>query len=355
MGGISAILGAVALLGFLAFLAGVGIVVVAASQGKPVRGGVFLALFGLVFGLLMSVVSQGVVVVEPQQRAVVFNTLSGELSSSGLTPGTHIVIPILQDATIYDVSQQEYTMSGIQEEGARQGDDAIVARTRDGQEVLIDVTVLFNVDPEQINLVHVRWQNRYRDEFVRPTVRNLVRNQVARYNAEAIYGESRATLEQEIEDSIREEFDQEGLQLTEALIRNLTFSDEFVQAIEEKVTEQQALQRAEIAQERIRIEAEAQANADIERARGRAEAAIIEANAQAQALAVISEQIAANPALIQYEYIQRLNDNVGLIFLPSNSPFLFDFDSLQDFPQANPNFTAPEVPDPVTDEAESGN
>lgn len=349
MGGISAILGGVALLGFLAFLAGVGIVVVAASQGKPVRGGVVLALLGLVFGLIMSIVSQGVVVVQPQERAVIFNTLSGELTETGLTPGTHIVIPILQDATTYDVSQQEYTMSAMSEEGQRPGDDGIVARTRDGQEVQIDITVLFNIDPDQINLVHVRWQNRYRDEFVRPTVRNLVRNEVAQYDAESIYGESRATLEDEMEQAIRDEFAQEGLQLTDALIRSLTFSDEFVQAIEEKVTEQQSLQRAEIAQERIRVEAEAEANAAIERARGNAESIIIEAEAQAQALALISEQIAANPSLIQYEYIQRLSDNISMILLPSDSPFLFDFNSIEALPQAQ-NITPPEVPAPTTED-----
>ena len=53
MGGISSMIGAIALLGFLAFLAGVGMVVVSASQGRPVRGGVLLALLGLVFGIVL--------------------------------------------------------------------------------------------------------------------------------------------------------------------------------------------------------------------------------------------------------------------------------------------------------------
>lgn len=42
----------------------------------------------------------------------------------------------------------------------------------------------------------------------------------------------------------------------------------------------------------------------------------------------MSEQIAANPSLIQYLYVQNLSDNVNIALVPSNSPFLFDFESL---------------------------
>ena len=48
MGGVSAFLGLLSLLGFLIFLAGVGLVVMSASQGRPVRRGIFLAAAGLV-------------------------------------------------------------------------------------------------------------------------------------------------------------------------------------------------------------------------------------------------------------------------------------------------------------------
>jgi hypothetical protein len=49
--------------------------------------------------------------------------------------------------------------------------------------------------------------------------------------------------------------------------------------------------------------------------------------------------------LIQYEYIQRLAENVTLALIPSNSPFLFDFDSIQGLPDAQPNFRAPDTSD----------
>lgn len=343
MGGLSAIVGGIALLGFLLFLAGVGMVVVSASQGRPVRGGILLAIIGLIVGVLLSVVSQGVIVVEPQERAVVFQTLTGELAEPR-GPGTHVIIPVLQVAQIYPVRQQEYTMSDAVEEATIPGDDAVIARTRDGQEVRIDVTVLFNVDPEQVNLVHTRWQDDYLLQYVRPTVRNLVRNEVSLYAAEAIYGESRAQLEGDAEATIRAAFDREGLQLTGFLVRAINFTPDFADAIERKEIEAQELQRAQTEADRILTQAGGQANAAIERARGEAEAAVLNAQAQAEALRLVSEQLAANPLLIQYEYIRNLSDNVNLALIPSNSPFLFDFSSIEGLPEAQPDFGAPSIP-----------
>ena len=350
-GGISAVIGGLALLGFLAFLAGIGLVVVAASQGRPVRGGLLLAAIGLVTGVLLSVVSQGIIVVPPQEVAVVFQTLSGELEERPRGPGTHIIIPVLQEATTYPIFRQEYTMSGVEEEGLRRGDDAIEARTIDGQSVRIDVTVFFRIIPDQANLIHVNWQERYRDEFVRPTIRGLVRDQVALFQAEAIYGESRALLEERAESAMRASFEPEGIELIDFLIRQIDFTDDFSASIEQKEIEEQRLQRAETEAQRRETEAQGLANAAIEAARGEAEAIRVRAIAQAEALRVVSEQIAANPLLIQYEYIRNLSDNINMALIPSNSPFLFDFDSISNLPEADAGFEAPEIPasEPVTE------
>jgi regulator of protease activity HflC (stomatin/prohibitin superfamily) len=348
----------ISLLGFLGFLAGIGLAVVNASQGRSVRGGVMIAIFGLVIGLLSSIISQGIVIVQPQERAVVFNVLEGELQEPPLGPGTHIVVPIVQEFTVYPVRQQEYTMSDVSTEGRQTGQDAVVARTKDGQEVRIDITVIYNLDPDRVNLVHERWQSTYETGFVRPTVRSLVREVVAGYEAAEIYGQAaitlsgepdpnaelrgRAELEGEITDRIVAAFDAEGIILTQSLVRAINFREEFANAIERKEIERQELERARTEAERVETQARGQANAAIEAARGEAQAIVLRAQAEAEALRLVSEQIAANPSLIQFQYVQNLSDNVSLMLVPSNSPFLFDFNSLAS-PDAG--FTAPEVPE----------
>ncbi|MFN8450210.1 MAG: SPFH domain-containing protein [Anaerolineae bacterium] len=114
--GVSSILGIFSLLGFLLFLGGIALVVMASSQGRPIRSGGILAAVGIVVGILFSLVSQGILIVQPTEIAVVFNTLTGQLESPR-TAGTHIVVPVIQQVTFLPLNQQEYTMSATPDEG----------------------------------------------------------------------------------------------------------------------------------------------------------------------------------------------------------------------------------------------
>jgi hypothetical protein len=58
-------------------------------------------------------------------------------------------------------------------------------------------------------------------------------------------------------------------------------------------------------------------------------------------LRLISEQLAANPNLLQYIYIQALAPDIKLALIPSNSPFLFDSSTFTDLA---PGFVPPAVP-----------
>src|SRR5690606_35910435 len=113
------------------------------------------------------------------------------------------------------------------------------------------------------------------------------------------------------------------------------------EAIERREIAEQERLRAIDEAERLRVQAQGQRDAQITGAEGEAASIVLRAEAQAEALRLVSEQLAANPSLIQYEYIQNLADNINLALVPSNSPFLFDFDSLA---EANPDFRAPSVP-----------
>ncbi len=358
--GVGSVFGFVALLGVAGLIGGIALAVLAASQGRPVRNGIMLAIVGIVVAVLGGVLSQGILVVPPTERAVVFNVLSGELDAPRL-PGTNVIIPIMQQATMYDMSQKQYTMAGLLEEGARSGDDSVAARTTDGQEVRLDITVLYSIDPDQVNTVHVRWQNRYETDFVRPTTRGLVRDVVSGYRAEEIYGVGRGEMETEIQDLLSVRMGQEGLLLNDLVVRDINFSEQFTAAIEQAQIAQQEAERARLRVQQIqqeaeqaRAQAEGQRDADIARAEGEAQSIILRAQAEAEGLRLVSEQIAANPALIQYQYILRLADNVSLVTIPTNSPFLFDMESLM--AGANSDFTAPPVPQPVvpTPETEPG-
>ncbi|MCB9452198.1 MAG: prohibitin family protein [Anaerolineaceae bacterium] len=358
MGGISGILGTLALIGGVLFLAGIAIAVTSVSQGRNARGGAMLAVIGLVVGLLFGIISQGILIVEPTQVAVIFNTLTGKLEDPRLS-GTSVVIPVIQTYYIYPISQQQYTMSGAETEGALRGNDAVQGRTIDGQEVALDITVLYSVNKDKVNDLHQRWQTGYQDNFVRPTVRGLVRDVVSGFRAEDIYGEKRTAMEDEMQAKIGERFNAEGLILTDLLVRDITFSDLFRQAIEQKQIADQEAQQAQLRvtqreneANQLRAQAAGERDAEIARAQGDAQATILRAQAEAEALRLVSEQIAANPSLIQYLYVQNLSDNVNIALVPANSPFLFDFSSLA---EPNSSFVAPAVPTPEPTPDATGN
>jgi regulator of protease activity HflC (stomatin/prohibitin superfamily) len=349
MGGISSVLGAVALLGFLGFLGGIGLIVVAASQGRNVRGGISLAVAGLVVGLLFSVISQGVLIVSPQEVAVIFNTVTGDLETPPRRAGTSIVVPVLQEAFIYPIEQQEYTMASLTNVEERAEDSSLEGRSVDGQVVIMQLTIIYNIIPEQANLVHERWRNRYEEQFIRPTIRGVARDVISRFRAEDIFGTRRIEVGAEIEDLMRQRMESEGLNLSNLIIHNVSFSEDFAEAIERREIAEQERLRALDEAERLRVQAAGARDAEIARAEGEAQAIILRAQAQAEALRLVSEQLAANPSLIQYEYIQNLADNIRLALVPTNSPFLFDFNSLA---EADPDFVAPDVPQFNTPQAE---
>lgn len=288
-----------------------------------IGGGVVAGLIGILFIILgFSIVS-----VAPNERLVVFNRVTGDLQTPR-EPGLAIVNPLTTSYRTYDVSRQTYTMSAQRFEGQIEGDDAIEARTSGGQQVFIDVSVIYRIDPAEVNRVHVSWPNdRYRTELIRPLLRSVVRDAVSLFPVESVYQE-RDTIDRQITESVTGALEREGFLLEDVLVRDVRFSPEYATSIEAaQVAEVRIRQEEFVVQEReqqaLQREAEAQ---------GRANARVIEAQAEAEALQLIADVLAENPALLEYQYIQNLSDQVQVLALPSTSPYIFDLQSVLDNP-----------------------
>jgi prohibitin 2 len=341
---LTSILGFLSFIGWIIAVAGGALAISNIAQNRSAARGISLAILGIVIGIIFFIASAGLVLVGPAEVAVVYQIAGGDadaLRDEPLRPGVHVVVPVINQPFIYSTALQTYTMSGVPREGAVQGNDAIDTRTSDLQVVYIDVSVIYGVDESLVNNLHVRWQNRFQEEFVRPTVREAVRPVVARYTAEELYGTTEVTegvtqesnlelISEEVQTVLEPLFQENGLRLERFLVRQVTFSEAFITAVENRQVAEQARQQAVLEAERRREEARGQADANRITAEGEAEAIQIRAGAQAEALRLINEQITENPNLIQYTYVQNLSDNIRLILVPSNSPFLFDFQQLQE-------------------------
>src|SRR5579859_4504278 len=171
---ISTILGFLSLVGWLMVVAGAGLAISNAAQNRNARPGALLAVVGLVIGIVFFLGSAGLVEIGATEVGVVFQSVGGDPSTNRLwpdplQPGVHIIMPVINQVFPYSTEIVNYTMSKTANEGAVSGDDSIAVRTSDGQKVYIDVTVLYKIDALKVNIVHLKFRDRYQDDFVRPT------------------------------------------------------------------------------------------------------------------------------------------------------------------------------------------
>jgi regulator of protease activity HflC (stomatin/prohibitin superfamily) len=318
----------------LSWLLVVGVIVLAvvrASRAKPLKGAVSIVIGTVIFSLALTTVSAGLVFIQPDERGVVMSAVAAKgYREQTLQPGLRWVLPFAENVRLYSISRQTYTMSAALAEGNVGGDDSIRARTKDGQEVFIDASVIYGIDPEKVIQLHITWQDRYQDEVVRPLARGIIRDMASQYGVEEIVSSQRVALEDKITTELEIKMGENDLLLVDFVLRDIHFSEEYAAAVEHKqIAEQLALQaQFVVAQkkqeaEQARQVAQGQADAVVIQAEGAAEARLLQAAAEAQANDLLAASLQGRPELLTYLYINKLSPNVQVMFLPSNAPFIF--------------------------------
>ena len=122
-------------------------------------------------------------------------SLYGNVEPEILESGLHMINPLL-DITVFDVQTQNYTMSAIHDEGAQGGDDAIRVLSNDGLEVVIDLTVLYRVSPQDAPIIFKQIGVDYSDKIVRPITRTRIRDNAVYYDAVALYSTKKNEFQQ---------------------------------------------------------------------------------------------------------------------------------------------------------------
>ena len=196
-------------------------------------------------------------------------SLFGNIQKDVLNSGLHLVNPLLEIEKI-DVKTQNYTMSGVADEGAQVGDDAIRVLTSDGLEVVIDLTVLYSVVPGQAPRLLRETGSDFRDKIVRPLTRTKIRDNAVYYQAIELFSTKREEFQDRIYKDIERNFKQRGLLLEQLLIRNITLPNSVKASIESKINAEQEAQKMEFvlqkeAQEAERKRVEAQGISDYQR------------------------------------------------------------------------------------------
>ncbi len=327
---IGSLLSGIAILSWLGAGAVLLLTLTRAARGQAVRNGGLIIIAAVVIAVLATSVSAGLVFIQPEERGVVISAIqSGGVRQAALGPGLHWILPFAEYVIRYPISKQTYTMSIAPNEGARQGDDSVTARTADGQEIFVDASVIYAVDPSKVINVHIEWQGRYAEELVRPQSRGIIRDVVSQYGVEQVVTGKRVEMTSTITESLREKLAENGILLDSFILRNITFSQEYAASVEQKqIAEQLAKQAAFVVEQRrqeaqqARETAQGAADAAVIAAKGAAEARLINADAEAKALKLIAEALANNPDLITYQYVIRLAPTITTMLVPTTNPFI---------------------------------
>ena len=321
---------------WLLFIGALALMIYRASRRSNFKGVVSLVVVFLVAALVLSTVSAGLVFIPPQERGVVISAVADKgYREEALQPGLRWIVPFFESVITYPISSQTYTMSIASSEGAIQGDDSIAARTSDGQEIYVDASVIYAINPDDVVRVHIVWQSRYSDDLVRPLARGIVRDVVSQYGVEEVVSSQRILMTDQIRQEMEAKLDQNGLILVDFILRNITFSEEYAASVEQKqIAEQQAQQAFFVVEQRAqeaeqaRQVAQGRADAVVIEAEGAAQARIIQAEAEAEALGLIADALRNNPDLLLYQYINNLSPNIEVMLVPNDNPYLLTLPTL---------------------------
>jgi regulator of protease activity HflC (stomatin/prohibitin superfamily) len=239
-------------------------------------------------------------------------SLFGKVQNETLSSGLSMMNP-LADVTSIDIKTQNYTMSGVHDEGNKSGDDAIKVLTADGLEVTIDLSVLYRVNPTEAPKMLREIGINFEDKIVRPIARTRIRDNSVYYDAVALYSTKRDEFQARIFKTIENDFKQRGLILENLLVRNITLPASVKSTIEQKINAEQEAQKMQFVLQKEKQEAE----------RKRVEAQGISDYQRIISMSLSDRQL-------QYEQIKAMKElaasgNAKIIVMPSKgTPVILD-------------------------------
>jgi regulator of protease activity HflC (stomatin/prohibitin superfamily) len=238
--------------------------------------------------------------------------LFGKVQDEVLYSGLNVVNPLM-DVKVLEAKTQNYTMSAVHDEGDKDGDDAIRILTRDGLEVVIDLTVLYHIMPTEAPRLLRETGADYKDKIIRPISRTAIRNSAVYYDAVELYSTKRDTFQARIFTALEENFNSRGLVLEQMLIRNIDLPASVKLSIESKINAEQDAQKMQFILQKEKQEAERKR---------------VEAQGIADYQRIVSMEL--NDKMLQYESIKAnkeiaTSNNAKVIIMGGkNNPVILD-------------------------------
>lgn len=218
-------------------------------------------------------------------------TKFGAVQDKVMQAGINFKIPFVQGVKKMNCKTQEMSAKNQ-------------SSTKDLQDIEIEVSVNYCVNVGQAHQLYKNVGTKYQDIILIPTLADTIKTASAEYTAEETVTK-RAELSNKIYEKLNERLNEQGISIVNVNIINLTFSDAYNQAIEEK---QIATQRTLTAQQ------------ELETSKVEAEKKKVEAEGEAEANRIINESL--NSDNLQKQFIDKWDGKLPSTIIEDTIPFL---------------------------------
>jgi regulator of protease activity HflC (stomatin/prohibitin superfamily) len=299
------------------------------SRGATVQGGqrivpppkvhLLRGIIGGTVGAVIMIIGLSGPFVEVPAGNVGVVTNFGQVQTTTLQPGLHIVVPIYQHVTNVDTRVQPHEFQEID------------AASKELQTVKLTGVMNYHIDGLFASDLFQRVGTDFAAKIIDPAFNDFIKSVVPEYSVNDILAK-RDEIRSLAKAQLAANLAQYHIVVDDIYISNIAFSDSFQQAIEAKQVAQQQVQT----EQQILAQKQIQAQQAVAQAQGQADSTVALAKGQAEANGLLSASL--TDQILQYQYIQKLSDKISVMLLPSGNGTIFDLKSLlgQTTPTASP-------------------
>lgn len=269
-----------------------------------------------VAGVLAFVLSWGFTEIHPGYVGVVVNL--GQVQDEELPPGIHYVLPVLNSITEFDTRVRALRVEGY------------TAASREQQDLFLNMTLNYHVIPTEASVIVQEVGTDFEQKIVMPRFLDIPKSVTDDYGTATVLN-SRDEIRAKSIDLLSAALAPYGLVVDSISLENFGYSAEYNAAIEARAQAEQQVETEQQKLEQQRVQAEGA----VVQAEGRANARIAEARGEAEANALLAESL--SPELLQWQAIQKLQDNINIALVPSDGGLILDVGQLGiEEPEASP-------------------
>ena len=212
-----------------------------------------------------------------------------------LYPGAHVVNPLTQSITLYDLRDQVLTTSakdGAEKEvSLTKKQEVFNVQSREGLNVGLAITVRYRLDDKKLQYIHDNLPQPVEDELVPPVVSSVFREIVPMYTVRELFATKREEVRSAAAERITQRLGGDGIIVKEVMLRDIQLPAEFAKGLEKLLVQEQENDgltiQTQMLEKEVKIaelEAEAQKRRDVKGAEAQAQVRVLQAKAEADSM-----------------------------------------------------------------------